>query len=89
LKCRNHHDPALLDFDIAGSSNYMPRFWNSVIIAFGSALSTSLEAAATAARKAGRASYVSESLLSGHKDPGAEAVAILFEELFRTAEILR
>jgi ATP-dependent dihydroxyacetone kinase len=65
------------------------------------ALSTSLEAAATAARqgadstgkmlraKAGRASYVSESHLAGHNDPGAEAVAILFEELFKTAETLR
>jgi dihydroxyacetone kinase len=31
--------------------------------------------------KAGRASYVSESNLAGHNDPGAEAVAILFEHL--------
>lgn len=64
------------------------------------ALTTSLEAAATAARtgadttakmlraKAGRASYVSESHLAGHNDPGAEAVAILFEELFQTADTL-
>jgi ATP-dependent dihydroxyacetone kinase len=60
------------------------------------ALATNLEAAASAARagadttakmlkaKAGRASYVSENHLSGHNDPGAEAVAILFEELFQT-----
>jgi len=34
--------------------------------------------------RAGRASYVSESNLSGHNDPGAEAVARLFEQL--TAE---
>lgn len=31
--------------------------------------------------KAGRASYISESKLSGHNDPGAEAVALLFEKL--------
>jgi ATP-dependent dihydroxyacetone kinase len=59
------------------------------------ALPTSLEAAAKAARlgadgtakmlraKAGRASYVSESHLAGHNDPGAEAVAVLFESLLR------
>lgn len=34
--------------------------------------------------KAGRASYVSESHLLGHNDPGAEAVARLFEELLQT-----
>lgn len=39
--------------------------------------------------KAGRASYVSESHLAGHNDPGAEAVARLFEELFQTIETLR
>jgi ATP-dependent dihydroxyacetone kinase len=60
------------------------------------ALSHGLSAAAPAARKgadhtanivrakAGRASYVSESHLSGHNDPGAEAVARLFEELLLT-----
>ena len=59
-----------------------------------------LAAAAAAARKgadhtanitrakAGRASYVSESHLAGHNDPGAEAVARLFEELFQTAGAL-
>lgn len=31
--------------------------------------------------KAGRASYISENRLSGHNDPGAEAVAVLFESL--------
>ena len=30
---------------------------------------------------AGRASYISESKLAGHNDPGAEAVALLFEQL--------
>ncbi|MFK7745083.1 MAG: dihydroxyacetone kinase subunit DhaK [Roseobacter sp.] len=55
------------------------------------ALSNGLDAAATAARtgangtatmgraKAGRASYVPEENLLGHNDPGAEAVALLFE----------
>lgn len=31
--------------------------------------------------KAGRASYISEGKLAGHRDPGAEAVARLFEQL--------
>ena len=31
--------------------------------------------------KAGRASYISEDRLNGHNDPGAEAVALLFERL--------
>ena len=31
--------------------------------------------------KAGRASYISEDRLSGHNDPGAEAVALLFEKI--------
>jgi ATP-dependent dihydroxyacetone kinase len=64
------------------------------------ALPEGLEAAAIAARsgadatskmlraKAGRASYVSESHLAGYNDPGAEAVAVLFEELFQTRESL-
>ncbi|WP_420413843.1 dihydroxyacetone kinase subunit DhaK [Roseibium sp.] len=57
------------------------------------ALDNGLEAAASAARqgadatsritraRAGRASYVSESSLSGYNDPGAEAVALLFEQI--------
>ncbi len=57
------------------------------------ALDRGLAAAAAAARagadstaaihraKAGRAAYVPEKNLRGHKDPGAEAVAILFEGL--------
>lgn len=65
------------------------------------ALPAGLGAAAAAARagadktakmlraKAGRASYVSESNLAGHNDPGAEAVAVLFEDLFHTSEYLR
>ncbi len=60
------------------------------------ALPGGLAQAATAARKgadatakiirakAGRASYVSEGHLAGNNDPGAEAVARLFEELFQT-----
>lgn len=57
------------------------------------ALPQGLEAAARAARagadhtatitkaKAGRASYISATKLEGHNDPGAEAVALLFEQL--------
>lgn len=57
------------------------------------ALPNGMAAAAQAARqgadntarilraKAGRASYISEDRLSGHNDPGAEAVALLFEML--------
>ncbi len=57
------------------------------------ALSGGLAAAAQAARKganhtatitrakAGRASYISQEKLAGHNDPGAEAVALLFEHL--------
>jgi ATP-dependent dihydroxyacetone kinase len=64
------------------------------------ALPSGLEAAAKAARagadktskmlraKAGRASYVSENHLAGHNDPGAEAVAILFGDLFQTIDTL-
>ena len=58
-----------------------------------SALPQGLHAAATAARtgadataaihtaKAGRAAYVPSENLKGHNDPGAEAVALLFEGL--------
>ncbi|MEM7439795.1 MAG: dihydroxyacetone kinase subunit DhaK [Pseudomonadota bacterium] len=61
------------------------------------ALDQGLPAAAIAARKgadgtaemhrakAGRAAYVPSEKLAGHKDPGAEAVAILFEGLARAA----
>jgi dihydroxyacetone kinase len=64
-------------------------------------LPTSLEAAAKASRigadgtskmlraNAGRASYVSETHLAGHNDPGAEAVAVLFGELVRAADTLQ
>lgn len=57
------------------------------------ALPDGLAAAAKAARsgadatakitraRAGRASYISEANLAGHNDPGAEAVALLFEQL--------
>lgn len=56
-------------------------------------LHTGLAAAARAARRgadatatitrarAGRASYVAEASLAGHNDPGAEAVALLFEKI--------
>lgn len=61
------------------------------------ALPTSMAAAAQAARqganatsnitraRAGRASYLAESSLAGHNDPGAEAVARLFEQLAGTS----
>ena len=57
------------------------------------ALPSGLAASARAARegadatanitraRAGRASYLSESSLAGHNDPGAEAVARLFERI--------
>jgi dihydroxyacetone kinase len=60
------------------------------------ALSLGLNAAASAARvganatatmrraRAGRARYVSEANLIGHNDPGAEAVAHLFEQLLNS-----
>jgi dihydroxyacetone kinase len=63
------------------------------------ALDVSLSAAAAAARtgadstaaihraKAGRAAYVPEKNLRGHNDPGAEAVALLFEGLAETVEV--
>jgi len=35
--------------------------------------------------KAGRASYISEERLSGYNDPGAEAVALLFENMSITS----
>ncbi|MEO0990552.1 MAG: dihydroxyacetone kinase subunit DhaK [Pseudomonadota bacterium] len=62
------------------------------------ALPDGIEAAATAARKgaeatatitrakAGRASYISADKLAGHNDPGAEAVARLFEHLAAEVE---
>ena len=37
--------------------------------------------ATIAKAKAGRASYISEDKILGHNDPGAEAVARLFEQL--------
>ncbi len=40
--------------------------------------------ATIAKAKAGRASYISEDKILGHNDPGAEAVARLFEELCKT-----
>ena len=63
------------------------------------ALPQGIAAAAAAARKgadstaaihrakAGRAAYVPEENLRGHNDPGAEAVAILFEGLAREMEV--
>ena len=62
------------------------------------ALPQGLEVAASAARKgaeataaitkakAGRASYISADKLAGHNDPGAEAVARLFEQIAAGAE---
>lgn len=37
--------------------------------------------------RAGRASYLSEASISGHNDPGAEAVALIFEELAATSSL--
>jgi dihydroxyacetone kinase len=39
--------------------------------------------AAMTRAKAGRASYLSQDRLAGHRDPGAEGVARLFETLAR------
>jgi dihydroxyacetone kinase len=62
------------------------------------AMGDGLPAAASAARKgadstasihkakAGRAAYVPSDNLKGHNDPGAEAVAILFEGLAKAME---
>lgn len=36
--------------------------------------------------RAGRASYLSESSIFGHNDPGAEAVAVIFEEIARQSD---
>ena len=64
------------------------------------ALPGGINAAATAAReganntatihraKAGRAAYVPEENLKGHNDPGAEAVALLFEGLAKELEAI-
>lgn len=64
-------------------------------------LSSGLAAAAKAARqgadataeitraRAGRASYLAETNLAGHNDPGAEAVARLFEQLVRAEDCVR
>ena len=61
-------------------------------------LNVDLRAAARAARegadstaqitraRAGRASYLAEENLAGHNDPGAEAVALLFERIFQAVE---
>ena len=61
-------------------------------------LSVGLSAAANAARdgadstaritraRAGRASYLPEESLLGHNDPGAEAVALLFEKISAVEE---
>ncbi len=63
------------------------------------ALPNGMDAAARAARdganltatitraRAGRASYVSADRLVGHNDPGAEAVALLFEKLAEVGEL--
>ena len=36
--------------------------------------------------RAGRASYLAEENLAGHNDPGAEAVALLFERISQAVE---
>jgi dihydroxyacetone kinase len=45
-------------------------------------VSPGAEATANTTRaRAGRASYLAEATLAGHNDPGAEAVALLFENI--------
>jgi dihydroxyacetone kinase len=49
------------------------------LAAAAAASRTGADATASITRaRAGRASYLSEASLSGHNDPGAEAVALLF-----------
>jgi dihydroxyacetone kinase len=44
--------------------------------------SLGIEAAASITRaRTGRTSYLTEATLAGHNDPGAEAVALLFENI--------
>ncbi len=86
----------LMRIQQVGGANLGDRTMIDALLPALDALANGLAAAATAARnganqtakilraKAGRASYVSESHLAGHNDPGAEAVARLFEELFQT-----
>jgi len=76
-----------------GGANPGDRTMIDALLPALTALPSGLEAAAIAARegadltatitkaKAGRASYISEDKLAGHNDPGAEAVARLFEHL--------
>jgi ATP-dependent dihydroxyacetone kinase len=90
----------LLRIQQVGGANIGDRTMIDALSPALDALPLGLEAAAKAARagadktatmlraKAGRASYVSENHLAGHNDPGAEAVAVLFGELFQTAETL-
>jgi ATP-dependent dihydroxyacetone kinase len=91
---------ALARIQQVGGANLGDRTMIDALLPALEALPSGLEAAAVAAReganrtgkmlhaKAGRASYVSESHLAGYNDPGAEAVAILLEELFQTRETL-
>ena len=45
-------------------------------------MSPDVETTANTTRtRAGRASYLAEATLAGHNDPGAEAVALLFENI--------
>jgi dihydroxyacetone kinase len=76
-----------------GGANLGDRTMVDALMPALTALSDGLPVAAAAARKgadhtatltkakAGRASYISAGQLSGHNDPGAEAVARLFESL--------
>ncbi|MEM6461842.1 MAG: dihydroxyacetone kinase subunit DhaK [Pseudomonadota bacterium] len=57
------------------------------VLAAASAAREGADATAQITRaRAGRAAYISEANLSGHNDPGAEAVARLFEQLSKTAQ---
>ena len=52
------------------------------LFAAAAAARTGADATATMTRaRAGRAAYVPEENIAGHKDPGAEAVALVFEGL--------
>lgn len=91
----------LLRIQQVGGANIGDRTMIDALSPALDALPNGLEAASIAARhgadktakmlraNAGRASYVSASHLAGHNDPGAEAVAVLFERLFQTNDTLR
>jgi hypothetical protein len=85
-----HNDPgaeavALLFENIAASPTAWPAFLarvTPVLGMAGSVISLGIEATANTIRaRTGRTSYLTEATLAGHNDPGAEAVALLFENI--------